>query len=70
MIPVSRVGPAADRRLPGARRTVLGRWPHAAAVDEKSGRSHLLGRISWVGSLNPARGARLRSMFDEIDWAG
>lgn len=33
-------------------------------------RAHLLGRISWVGSLNPARGARLRSMFDQIDWAG
>ncbi|WP_420121773.1 reverse transcriptase family protein [Nakamurella sp.] len=33
-------------------------------------RAHLLGRISWVGALNPARGARLRALFDEIDWTG
>lgn len=33
-------------------------------------RAHLLGRISWVGALNSARGARLQAMFDEIDWIG
>ncbi|MBP2414786.1 hypothetical protein JOF48_003585 [Arthrobacter stackebrandtii] len=31
-------------------------------------RSHLLGRISWLSSLNPARGARLRQAFDLITW--
>jgi hypothetical protein len=31
-------------------------------------RAHLLGRIAWVESLNPDRGAKLRRRFDEIDW--
>ncbi|AIY00085.1 hypothetical protein ART_0486 [Arthrobacter sp. PAMC 25486] len=31
-------------------------------------RGHLLGRISWVAALNPARGARLRQDFDRIQW--
>ena len=31
-------------------------------------RSHLLGRISWVTALNPAKGARLRQVFDAIAW--
>ena len=31
-------------------------------------RAHLLGRIAWVGALNPARGDRLRTAFDAIDW--
>jgi len=31
-------------------------------------RAHLLGRIAWVASLNPERGARLRARFDAIDW--
>ena len=31
-------------------------------------RAHLLGRISWVASVHPARGARLREQFDGIDW--
>jgi hypothetical protein len=32
-------------------------------------RAHLLGRISWVQSLNPARGQRLRELFAVIDWS-
>jgi len=32
-------------------------------------REHLLGRISWVTALNPARGSRLRTAFDAIDWS-
>jgi RNA-directed DNA polymerase len=28
----------------------------------------LLGRIAWVSSLNPARGAKLRARFDAIRW--
>jgi RNA-directed DNA polymerase len=31
-------------------------------------RSHLQGRIAWVGSLDPDRGERLRAQFDAIDW--
>jgi RNA-directed DNA polymerase len=31
-------------------------------------RSHLLGRIAWVASLDPGRGQRLRAEFDAISW--
>lgn len=31
-------------------------------------RAHLLGRIAWVESLNPARGVKLRERFARIDW--
>jgi retron-type reverse transcriptase len=32
-------------------------------------RSHVLGRISWVTVVNPARGAALRNAFERIDWS-
>lgn len=31
-------------------------------------RAHLLGRISWVAAVHPARGASLREQFAGIDW--
>jgi hypothetical protein len=31
-------------------------------------RAHLAGRIGWVASLHPRRGARLRERFDAIRW--
>jgi hypothetical protein len=31
-------------------------------------RAHLLGRIAHMGMLNPARGQRLRALFERIDW--
>lgn len=31
-------------------------------------RAHLLGRIAHVATLNPARAARLKGMFDRVDW--
>lgn len=31
-------------------------------------RAHLLGRVTWVESVNPARGAKLRARFEQIDW--
>jgi hypothetical protein len=31
-------------------------------------RGHLLGRIAFVGMLNPNRGSRLRAIFDWIEW--
>lgn len=39
---------------------------HAGAGDF---RAHLLGRISWVESLNPVRAAKLRREFDRIAWS-
>jgi RNA-directed DNA polymerase len=33
-------------------------------------RAHLLGRITWVGALNPARGEKLRHQFAAIEWEG
>ena len=30
--------------------------------------AHLRGRISWVASLNPSRGQKLRRRFAEIRW--
>lgn len=32
-------------------------------------RAHLLGRISWIASTNPDRGARLRASFEAVDWS-
>ena len=32
-------------------------------------RAHLLGRISWVRALNPARGRRLDALYAAIDWS-
>ena len=31
-------------------------------------RAHLLGRIAWIESLNPARGRKLRAQFERIMW--
>lgn len=31
-------------------------------------RAHLLGRITWIESLNPHRGAKLRRRFENISW--
>lgn len=32
-------------------------------------RAHLDGRIAWVEQLNPARGAKLRCLFEKIAWS-
>ena len=32
-------------------------------------RAHLLGRVAWVASIDRAKGARLRALFDRIDWS-
>lgn len=32
-------------------------------------RAHLMGRVAWVASVHPQRGARLRALLDAIDWA-
>lgn len=45
---------------------------HGPAGQNRAGiadfEAHLRGRISWVGSLNPARGQKLRRRFAEINW--
>jgi RNA-directed DNA polymerase len=43
---------------------------HNAATSGAVGvrRAELLGRIAWVESVNPQRGARLRRRFEQIDW--
>ena len=33
-------------------------------------RAHLDGRVAWVEQLDFARGAKLRAMFDAVDWTG
>ena len=32
-------------------------------------RAHLGGRVSWVEQINPPRGAKLRRLYDLIDWS-
>jgi RNA-directed DNA polymerase len=43
---------------------------HGLEVENRDGhrdfRAHLAGRVAWVESLNPARGQRLRAMFNAI----
>jgi len=45
---------------------------HGPAGQNRAGiadfEAHLRGRISWVASLNPARGEKLRRRFAEISW--
>ena len=43
---------------------------HRASLDGPAGLdpAHLLGRIAWVESLNPSRGAKLRERFARIVW--
>jgi hypothetical protein len=33
-------------------------------------RAHLQGRVAWVEAVAPTRGAKLRALFDAIDWPG
>lgn len=46
---------------------------HGAASQNRDGlpdfRTHLLGRIGWVRSVNPARAERLQALFDAVEWA-
>jgi hypothetical protein len=32
-------------------------------------RTHLEGKIAWVEQINPPRAAKLRRLFDQIDWS-
>ncbi len=39
-------------------------------ADQADFRGHLLGRIAYVAMLNPARGAKLRGLFERTRWEG
>ncbi len=45
---------------------------NGAASQNRTGhedfRGHLLGRVSFVAMINPARGERLRKLFEQIAW--
>jgi RNA-directed DNA polymerase len=45
---------------------------HGPAAANRAGvpdfRAHLQGRVAWLESLNPPRGARLRARLDAIEW--
>lgn len=45
---------------------------YGAAGQNRAGhedfRAHLLGRVSFVAMINPARGQRLRALFEQIAW--
>lgn len=45
---------------------------HGASGQNRDGhtdfRAHLQGRVAWVEALAPARGAKLRALFDTIEW--
>ncbi len=36
--------------------------------DKPDFRAHLQGRVAFVASVNPARGSKLRALFDQIQW--
>ncbi|SEK65258.1 Reverse transcriptase (RNA-dependent DNA polymerase) [Blastococcus sp. DSM 46786] len=37
--------------------------------DPATFRDHVLGRVAWAASVDPASGARLRALADRIDWS-
>jgi RNA-directed DNA polymerase len=47
---------------------------HGAATQNRDGhpdfRAHLRGRVAWISSLDPTKGAHLHSMFQQIQWDG
>lgn len=45
---------------------------HGPATQNREGhpdfRAHLRGRVAWVSSLDPSKGARLQAMFNRVQW--
>jgi RNA-directed DNA polymerase len=37
--------------------------------DPATFRDHVLGRVAWAASLDPAFGARLSALADRVDWS-
>jgi hypothetical protein len=71
---VVNVHPAVPRRERDRLRATLHNCEQHGWAGQARGRSrdelrdHLLGRVAWVGSLNPEHGRRLRAIADRIDW--
>jgi RNA-directed DNA polymerase len=70
---VVNVRPAAPRREYDALRALLRNCARTGPeAQNREGhpafRDHLLGRIAWVATGRPGRGAGLRALFDEISW--
>ncbi|MCA9558444.1 MAG: RNA-directed DNA polymerase, partial [Myxococcales bacterium] len=46
---------------------------HGAASQNRDAhpawQAHLEGRVAWVASVHPERGARLRALLAQIDWS-
>jgi hypothetical protein len=56
-------------RLKATLHNCLRQGPRSQNVDQHTDYAgHLLGRIAWVASLNPARAVKLRRLYDRIDW--
>ena len=43
-------------------------WNSQNHLGHANYRSHLAGRISFFEAINPAKGRKLRTLFDRIDW--
>ena len=67
--------PTVARRERDALRALLHNCAASGWQRQARGRSReefgasVLGRISWIGGLDPAFGSRLRRSFDAIDWS-
>ncbi len=52
--------------------TIYNSMRHGPQSQNRAGhadfRAHLEGRVTWVENVNPTRGAKLRRMFDAIEW--
>ncbi len=61
------------REVDALKATVTNCLRHGAASQNREGRpdfrAHLLGRIGWVRSVNPAKAQRLQEIFDRVDWS-
>lgn len=61
------------REVDALRATLTNCVRHGAASQNRAGlpdfRAHLLGRIGWVRSVNPAKAKRLQDIFDQVDWS-
>ena len=72
---VVNVHPALPRRERDALRALLhncathGWAGQTRGRDPATFRDHVLGRIAWAASLDPAFGVRLRGLADRIDWS-
>lgn len=56
-------------RLKATLHNCVGQGPATQNRDARADfRAHLEGRVGFVESVNPARGQRLRSLFDRIEW--